>query len=270
MLQREPGTALHRQLFLVLREQIHVGHVSTGQPIPTEDELGALYGVSRITVRRAVADLASEGLVEKLPGRGTFVTGGPRSVRGAPSLGLLDSLAQQARDTEVRVLKAGLAKVPDAIAAQLALPAGARAVHASRLRSMARVPVMVTEAWVPEEIGSRVTAARLKKQALFEILLAEGVRFGRVVQEVTATAAEPRLAGLLQVVIGSPLLRIVRLLHDEHEQPVQHLTIHAAAERSRLLMDVSAAAVNSLGAGQLLHEPAAARGKTPATRSVRR
>src|SRR5690349_9226717 len=80
-LKREPGTTLHRQLFLVLRDQIHGGRFAQGDLIPTEDALEALYGVSRITVRRAVADLEAEGLVRKQPGRGTFVTGAAPAAR---------------------------------------------------------------------------------------------------------------------------------------------------------------------------------------------
>lgn len=113
---------------------------------------------------------------------------------------------------------------------------------------------MVTDAWVPEGIGSNVTKAALRKHALFEILLAQGVKFGRVVQEVTAVSADPRLAGLLKVDIGSPLLRLARILYDREKVPVQYLTIHVTSERSRILMDVSAEAINTVGAGQIVHD----------------
>jgi GntR family transcriptional regulator len=253
-LRREPGTALHRQLFMVLRDQITRGLYSPGDLLPNEDELCSLFGVSRITVRRAVSDLERLGLVEKQPGRGTFVRLDSRVARPAATLGMIESLSKQARDTEVRVLRVETVRAPPAIATQLQLRTTDRAVHASRLRSAQGTPLMVTDAWVPEQIGKHVTAAVLKKRALFEILLAEGIRFGRVVQEVTAVAADPYHAGLLQTDVGAPLLRLTRLIYDLDRKPVQHLTVHVTSERSRILMDVSAEAINTLGAGHIVHD----------------
>jgi GntR family transcriptional regulator len=113
---------------------------------------------------------------------------------------------------------------------------------------------MVTDAWVPQRVGGHVTARALQTRALYEILMDEGIKFGRVVQEVTAISADPELAGLLQVDIGSPLLRMVRVLYDRRRLPVQHLTIYVTSERSRILMDVSAGAINTVGAGQIVHD----------------
>jgi GntR family transcriptional regulator len=254
VLRREPGTALHRQLFMVLRDQITRGLYSPGDLIPKEDELCSRFGVSRITVRRAVSDLEQLGLVAKHPGRGTFVRVDSRVSRPAATLNLIESLSKQARDTEVQVLQVEVAHAPPAIARQLQLRNTERAVHASRLRLAHGTPLMVTDAWVPEHIGKHVTASELKKRALFEILLGEGIRFGRVVQEVTAVAADPYHAGLLDTDIGAPLLRLTRLIYDEGRKPVQHLTVHVTSERSRILMDIPAEAINTLGAGHIMHD----------------
>lgn len=253
-LRRDPGTALHRQLFMVLRDQIAQGVYAEGDAIPPEDDLCRRFGVSRITVRRAVADLEQLGLVEKRQGRGTFVRAAARKPRPQATLGLIDALSKTARETEVQVLSFETGPAPAAIAAQLDLAEGEIAMHAVRLRSSQGVPLLVTDAWVPGPIGARITAAALQGRALYEILMDQGVKFGRVVQEVTAVAADPRLAGLLQTDIGAPLLRLVRLLYDRRRKPVQYLTIHATSERTRMLMDVSAGAVNTVGAGQLVHD----------------
>ena len=255
LLSRKPGTALLRQLFMVLRDQIAQGIYPVGGLIPPEDALCAQFDVSRITVRRAVSDLEQLGLVEKRPGRGTFVRAAPRPLRPQASFGLLDSLGRQARETEVTVQKVEMVSPPSVVAQQLQLPDGEVAVHAVRLRSVHGVPVMATDAWVPRAVGQHVSEAELKKRALFEILIAEGVKFGRVIQEMTAVAADPVLANLLQVDVGAPLVRLVRLLHDRRKRPVQYITIHFTGERSRILMDVAADAVNTTGAGQIVHDP---------------
>lgn len=248
------GTSLHRQLFLVLREQITQG-VFTGGMLPNEESLCERFGVSRITVRRALADLAAQGLVERRHGRGTFVSANLPLPRTVPSLSVLDSLRKTAQETEVRVLDVSQAEPPPDIAALLLLPAGVKATHALRLRSaIGGAPAVLTDVWVPADLGQRVTATALKKKALYEILMAQGVRFGRVVQEFSAVVAEPTRAALLQTEVGGPMLRMVRLMHDMAERPVLCMHAYMPAERSRILMEIPGANVNTLSAGQIVHD----------------
>jgi GntR family transcriptional regulator len=254
-LPRKAGLPLHQQLFVVLREQILRGLYAPGASIPNEARLGEIFDVSRITVRRAVADLEAQGLVEKKQGRGTFVRFDLPAQRPAATLGFVDSLRKQAQNTQVKVLDLRLVDDPPAVVSlQLQLEQGERAVHAVRLRSGEGRPLMVTDAWIPQRLGKGITRAGLEKKGLYELLMAQGVNFGRVVQEITAVPADPHYAGLLNADVGSPLLRMTRLLYDGERQPVQHLTIHVSPERSRILMDVSIESVNTLGAGQITHD----------------
>jgi GntR family transcriptional regulator len=255
-LPHTPGTALHRQLFVILRDQILRGVYPAGGMIPNEEALCAAFGVSRITVRRAVADLEVQGLLEKRQGRGTFVTAELPQLRPSATLGFVESLRKTATETEVEVLSVSTKDPPADIAQQLDLVAGLKAVHAVRLRRRGPTPVMVTEAWVPEAIGRNVTSKELKRRALYEILIAQGIQFGRVVQEIAAVAAIPFYAQQLNCELSSPLLKITRLLYDRDQRPVQHLTIHISPERSRVLMDISIDAVNTLAAGSIFHDVA--------------
>ncbi len=253
-LKPTPGTSLHRQLFMVLNEQITRGLYLPGALLPSEDELGQRFNVSRITVRRALMDLENKGLVEKRQGRGTFVSMTLPEKPPAATLNLVDTLQKQAADTAVEVLNVETTNAPAAIGLQLQLEKDERVIHASRLRSSNNVPLMVTDAWVPEHLGNNVTAQELKKRALYEILMEQGIKFGRVVQEITATAADPYHAQLLQVDIGMPLLKLTRLMYDQEREPILHLTVHMSPERSRILMDISAELVNTLAAGYIAHD----------------
>ena len=252
-LDRAPGTSLHRQLFVVLRDEITRGVYASGA-LPKEEALCERFGVSRITVRRALADLAALGLVERRHGLGTFVRADLPQLRARPTLGMIDGLRKAALETDVEVLEVTHAVAPPEVATLLQLAPEEKAVHALRLRSTDGVPVMLTDAWVPARLGKRVSAAALRKHALYEILLAQGVKFGRVVQEITAEVADPVRARLLQVETGAPLLKMVRLLHDLDAQPVQHLVVSMTAERSRILMDIPGETINTLTAGQVVHD----------------
>ena len=253
-LRPSPGTSLHRQLFMVLRDEITRGVYAATGALPKEEALGERFGVSRITVRRALGDLAALGLVERRHGLGTFVRTDLPPAPQTPTLGMIDGLRQTALETEVQVLGVTQTAPPPDIAALLQLAPGEEAVHALRTRSIEGTPVMLTDAWVPARLGRKVSAAALRKHALYEILMAQGVQFGRVVQEISAAPADPMRARVLQTDIGAPLLKLMRLMHDKEAQPVQHLTAWLAAERSRMLMDIPGETVNTLSAGQFVHD----------------
>jgi GntR family transcriptional regulator len=254
-LTRAQGVALHRQLYLVLRDHIKRGVWPAGSALPTEEKLCAQFAVSRITVRRALADLQAQGLAERRPGVGTFVRGDPAAAASAaaPTLNFVDTLRMHAETTQVRVIEVLRAVPPPDIAASLQLAPGELALHAVRLRLIDEVPVMMTDAWVPDRLGRKITAAALKKHALYEVLMAQGVQFGRVVQEITAVAADPRPAMHLGIEPGVPLLKLVRLLHDLESRPVQHLVAVMPPERGRVLMDIKGDQVNTLSAGYIVH-----------------
>ena len=253
-LARAPGTSLHRQMFVVLRDQIIRGVYQPGAMLPNEEALCQQFEVSRITVRRAVADLESAGLLQKRHGHGTFVSASLPPSRPSATLGFIDALRKTATETDVEVLNVEHAEPPADVARQLDIVGPAKAMHAVRLRSYKSTPVMVTEAWIPTDLGRTITAKELKKKALYEILIEQGVKFGRVVQEITAVAASPFYAKLLQTELGAPLLKLTRLLYDSKQKPVQHLIVHVSPERSRILMDISIEAVNTFAAGAFFHD----------------
>jgi GntR family transcriptional regulator len=248
------GVSLHRQLFLVLREQIIRGTYEPGSALPTEEGLCEHFGVSRITVRRTLADLAALGLVERRHGLGTFVRRDLPPPRPIPSLGLLDALRKSALETEVEVLDVKEELPPREVSSSLRLSPGERAVHALRVRSIEAVPVMLTDAWVPLRLRKRVTASTLRRSALYEILMSQGIKFGRVVQEITAAVAGPQHAQVLKIEVGAPMLKLVRVMHDADAQPVLHISVYLSPERSRILMDIPGDTVNTLSAGQFVHD----------------
>lgn len=252
-LPKAQGVALHHQLYLVLRDHIRRGIWTQGSPLPTEENLCESFSVSRITVRRALADLQQDGLVERRHGLGTFVLDG--ASRPAPQLTLsfLDTLRKQAEETRVRVLKVEHVVPPADIAKLLQIEPGCKALHAVRLRLIDDLPVMMTDAWVPESLGRHINASSLRKRALYEVLMAQGVQFGRVLQEITAEVTDPYQAGHLESAVGSPLLKVIRLIHDRQDRPVEHLVAITPSERGRVLMEVPGEQVNTLSAGYITH-----------------
>lgn len=253
-LPRSTGTALHRQVFLVLRDQILRGFHAPGAALPAEEELGAHFGVSRITVRRALGDLQQLGLVDRFAGRGTFVSAQLPKTAPFAQLSLLEALQQVGRDTQVQVLAVRTAVPPTQVALQLHLRSDEPAVYTARLRHLDQTPLMVLEAWVPQPLGQHLTAELLTHQPLYALLMAQGLTFTRFIDEVTAVTADPELAGLLATELGMPLLRVTRMVYDQHNRPVEHVTVYLSPQRSRILLNVPTDSSQSSLMSRIVHD----------------
>jgi GntR family transcriptional regulator len=252
-LATSPALALHRQVFVVVRDKILSGEWPAGSAIPAEEALREQFGVSRVTVRRALADLAANGLVERRHGLGTFVAHRAAAPRPDPTQSLLDGLAKSAAETQVEVIEVRRVPAPPLVAKLLKIAANEQAHHSLRLRRIGTVPVMLTDVWVPGDLGHKITAAALKKRAMYELLQSQGVTFGRVIQTTSATAADPRRARMLEVEIGAPLITLTRLIHDLSERPVQYITAYLSPERSRVVSEIPGEQMNTLAGGQFFH-----------------
>jgi len=251
---RSDGTSLHRQVFLALRAQIVGGTRAPGSILPKEEALCGQFGVSRITVRRALADLEADGLVQRKHGRGTFVKEDVPVQRPMMNLTLMQSLKQLGKETQVKVLGVGPERPPAPIASFLRQGDESRALHALRLRSSGETPLLLTDAWIPERLGRRITATSLRRKPLYQLLLDQGVKFGHVIQEISAEAADPYRASVLKTTVNAPLIRMTRLMYDPADNPVQHLTAFMSPERTRVVMDISSDQIDTLSAGHIAHD----------------
>jgi GntR family transcriptional regulator len=243
------GVPLHRQLFLVLHDEISRGTLQPGDPLPTEQSLCEQFGVSRITVRRALGDLTDAGLVERRQGVGSFVRQGVSTGR-RPGGSYLEGMRQTQFETDVEVIEIGPRTAPAAI--DQALGPGKK-LHVIRLRRERRThePLMITEAWLPIELADRVTTRALRKSALYELLSLHGVVLDRIDSEVTAELAGPANARLLEVPMSSALIRVNRVAYADG-LPHHFLTIILSPNRSRVL--ISQGTNDSQGAVAIAHD----------------
>lgn len=246
------GVALHRQIFLVLRDEISRGLYPDGR-LAHEEALCERFGVSRITVRRALNDMAALGIVERRHGRGTYVLETPALSRPPLTLSLMDSLRASVMEMHAEVLSLGHETPPHDVAKLLQLSQGEKAIHAVRVRlNLSGSPANLTDCWLKSSFGTGVTRTSHKKSTLYEILLSQGVRFGRIVQEFSATVGDPDRSNMLKTEVGAPLLKMVRLMHDHDQMPIYHLTAYLPADRASVLMETTGDDVNTLAGGRIV------------------
>lgn len=238
------GVPLHRQLFLVLHDEIARGAIAPGAALPTEQALCDQFGVSRITVRRALADLAQQGYIKRRQGVGSFVNQHALSDTAPAGGSYMDGLRQAQFQTSVDVVEHDTRIPPLAVGD--ALGVSVPMLHIVRLRRERRTkePLMATEAWLPEDLAGTLSTSALRRTPLYELLAAAGVVVDRMQHEITAEIAGPRNAQLLNTAIGSALLRVNRLAYVA-DSPHHYVSILLSPNRSRVLMNQTAAELDT-------------------------
>lgn len=172
-----------------------------GSPAPSERELVEKFGVARMTVRQAIESLVSEGLLERVPGRGTFVADPRRAPTGV--LGFAEELALQHTSVGSRTVWLRRAPLTPALTSAFALVPGDAVWHWRRLRLVEDQPACVADTWLPESVAPGLVED--PPDSLYAHLAARGRRPDRAEDSVTArpaTTEESELLGLA----GEPVL----------------------------------------------------------------
>lgn len=193
--------------------------------------------------------------MQRRHGSGTFVRADLSTGASTATLSFVDELQKIAQSTDVRVIAVETVMPPPWVSAVMQIPHDEVAIRAVRMRIAGETPVMLTEAWVRKDVGRGVTAAALMKNVMYQVLIAQGVEFGRVVQEISAESADPYKAGLLECELSTALIRLTRLMHDRSGRPVEHLTANMLPQHSRILMEIPGEAIDTLSAGHIVHDP---------------
>lgn len=197
-----------------LRERVAMGDYARSGALESEAELGRRYGVSRVTVRRALEQLRSEGLVAARKGSGWYVVSGA-SFGQTLALGSF----QHARSA---VAEAGMALVrrvtgyeyrpaPADVAQVLGIDEGAEALRVRAVRRAGQLPLDVVTEWVSLSFAAPVSRADAEDPGVWETLRRKGHEIEVVRQTIAAAAASAAVADLLDTAAGVPLLLIRRL-----------------------------------------------------------
>jgi GntR family transcriptional regulator len=248
------GTLLHRQLYVLLREQIVTGRYHAGDRLPTQDELCRQFSISRITVRRALTDLQDEGLIRNEQGVGAFVTAGIERLKRGPDFSFIGDMRRVLAETTMQLLLLEMQRCPPDVAQALGLPPASEALHVVRTRSKDGQPVALIDGWIPPPFADNVTAAGLQEKSLHELIAGGFDKLGRVAQEVNAALADPIVAQGLKVDLNSAVLRMTRLVHHREGPPVHYVTVWTTPLRTRLVMAIEAEEIGGHNVGRLLHD----------------
>ena len=214
---------LYQQIKTLMTRELQAGVWRPGEAIPSEIELAARFKVSQGTVRKAIDELATENLLVRRQGRGTFVathaeqTTRFRFLRLAPDDGSAERLSRKFLGCTRMRPSAEVAKALD-------IPGSQAVLQVRRLLYFRGAPVVLDDLWLPLALFKGLTEQRLSEYegplyGLFETEF--GVRMIRAEEQIRAVSAEADVATLLEVAPGAPLLSVARVSFTYGDRPVE-------------------------------------------------
>ncbi len=222
----------YQQIADELRRRVEAGEFAAGRLLPSESDLSGQYSASRVTIRRALESLRSDGLVESRQGFGWFAAADPlRQTLGR--LGTIEGqLAASGVLSERRILDFGFVRAPTRVRAVLGVDMvlRVRRVNLADGEPFARVTV-----WCPEALGSRLSRNQVAAHSFYDLL---GLSLGGATQTIGADAASDDDAVVLEIPAGSPVLVCERITEDADGQPVLMSEHVFPAHRTEFVVDL--------------------------------
>ena len=217
ILQSDSASPLYRQLIQRIRADIASGVYAVHSRIPSEAELGETYQVSRVTVRKALAELTREGLLRRIQGKGTYVCA-PRlksSLKDVTSFH--EACLMMGCTPGTKVISSQIIHAEEILREALNLQ-GDEAVEIVRLRLADDIPVMIEtncfSAKYAYLLSEKLTGS------LYHLLSQQGVEAASGVHEISLCYATAQQAKLLEVEVGTALLRLDQIIFDQHGAPL--------------------------------------------------
>jgi len=231
MLYANSSVPLYRQLFLQLRSEIENRDLPVGERLPSERELAALHGISRLTARRALQLLQQAGYVDAQQGRGSFVISA-QARAGHRLAGFTETVLQQGHTPSSAVLRREVISCDDKLAAELEVRPGSQAVLVCRLRMMDGRPTAINTCYLPYDLCHEVLAYDLESNSLYGILERElGFRLQHADQSAVAVLAGEGELRLLALHPPAALLALRRHTHNDEGRVVEYSEILYAGEQ---------------------------------------
>ena len=217
---------LYSQIKALILQSLQSGEWKPGESIPSEMDLASRYRVSQGTVRKAIDELATDHLVVRRQGKGTFVATHVeqhvqfRFLKLVPDSGTPGSEGPAQRD----IIDCRRTKATIDVARALALRSGDAVLQARRVLSFAGIPTILEDIWLPAAPFKGLTAERLADHqgpmyALFETEF--NMRMVRAEEKIRAESAIGGRELLLKIERGTPLLSVERIAYTYQDVPME-------------------------------------------------
>lgn len=235
-LQQTSPLPIYWRIYSILREEIIDGHYNVSVALPSEDAIAERFSTSRLTVRKAMDLLKSEGYLATRRGVGTFVAA--TLPPGSEPHSFTSNLTDMWKQTETKLLEFGMIAAPADAAAALEVEQGDLVHKAIRLRSYKGRPIGLLTTFIQERLAKNYTPDDFMGAPLFKLFLRDGSPSVTARQRISARSADPFSAEHLEVEIGSPILCVRRISYDIDGKPISFLRSHFRHDRYEIEWDL--------------------------------
>ena len=236
------------QLMDILKEQIREKKWLPGEQIPGEQELCAIYNISRTVVRQALRELELDGVINRRKGKGTFIAE-PKIIEGLVQnlTGFYQDMVEKGFKPVTRVLHQVVVPASEMVAGYLNIAPGTDVIDIQRLRFINDEPIQLVTTYIPYHIYPPLATVDLTNRSLYAFLEKEGgifiARGRRFIEAVLANEVE---AELLNIERGAPLLMLDSVSFDATGQPIEYYHAIHRGDRSRFEVEL----VRTHGSGE--------------------
>ena len=219
MLDRQSPQPLHSQLEEILRQGIENEVWKPDSSIPSENELSNLYGISRMTVRSVLYLLVREGLIYKVPGKGTFVSK-PKIVLS--QMAIQDQLEQMGYEISLKLVSIEKIIASSKVRNILNLSRDDQVYILKRIRYIKEEPFSIHISYIPVSLCPNLESKNLEGAQLCNILKDEyQVKIGRKVETLESVIATTEEARMLSVKKSFSLLLLDSIVYAENDLPIE-------------------------------------------------
>jgi GntR family transcriptional regulator len=238
VLERDSATPLYAQLEQILHARIVSGQWAPGQRIPSENELNKMFGLSRMTVRGVLTKLVGDGLLVRVPGKGTYVATPKISAVSPAYRGVREQLESQGYETSTRLLSLTLETPSSGVREHLGLAEGDETYVVVRVRSVQGEPISLHRSYVPARLAPGLEDHDVVANQLCVVLEEHyGLPMKHVREDLEAVAVSTAEARQLGMRRGEPALQLQDVIYDALARPFEYSSIVFRGDRMRLRFD---------------------------------
>ena len=231
---------LYYQLKTILLEYIKQHHINIENPIPTEVELSAHFGISRPTVRQAINELVVEGYLFRIKAKGTFIS---KPKISQEFLLVLDSFNNEMRKKgftpSTKIINIEVVKSDEKVSDSLRLPIGSKVIQLSRLRYANNEPIVLVITYLPYDKCPGVMTKNLESESIYEILENDcGMKISSAVRTLESILAGEFEARLLDIDKGSPIHYFESIAYLSDDTPIEYSLAKYRGDRNKFTYEL--------------------------------
>ena len=227
-----------------LISQIESGDLPAGTRLPPERELSRELDVNRMTLRRSLQVLESQGFLIRKHGIGNFIAHTKIDRQMETVFRFTSGMANRGYTPGTRLISSAVVTAEPQLARDLGLPEPARVYHILRVRSINQEPVLLESYKIPIDRFPNLEKFDLEERSIYEIFESEyGVNIFRSRQSLEPVIAGEFEAGLLRIVPGDPLMLERRISYDDSNQPIEYGIDRYRGDRFRFVAETSSISI---------------------------